>query len=34
MGFLLFGALAVVVANVMADVAQEWLDPRARGRTA
>jgi peptide/nickel transport system permease protein len=34
MGFLLFGALAVVLANVIADVAQEWLDPRARGRTA
>jgi peptide/nickel transport system permease protein len=34
MGFLLFGALAVVLANVIADVAQEWLDPRARGHTA
>jgi peptide/nickel transport system permease protein len=34
MGFLLFGAVAVILANVIADVAQEWLDPRTRGRTA
>jgi peptide/nickel transport system permease protein len=34
MGFLLVGALAVIVANVVADIAQEWLDPRVRGRLA
>ncbi|MCU0649663.1 MAG: ABC transporter permease [Gemmatimonadaceae bacterium] len=34
MGFLLFGAFAVIAANVIADVAQGWLDPRVRERLA
>jgi peptide/nickel transport system permease protein len=33
-GVVLFGALAYILANLAADLAQTWLDPRLRGESA